>query len=155
MLLHTKTILLIVNCLFPPLWISMNKSIQKCIWWHFSAFMQVILSFLNMLLFMTFNNIKYIIMDDYFLFNYWNICNAWIENELDQPTSPSLKKTEEKGVIVVHEVKCKVYVKVIIFFLNCFWHQVSFCAWYSRWYFAFAASYKCINVFAYLLIIDI
>ncbi|KAJ6817503.1 uncharacterized protein M6B38_410195 [Iris pallida] len=33
------------------------------------------------------------------------------ENELEQPSSPSLKKTEEKGVIVVHEVKCKVYVK--------------------------------------------
>lgn len=33
------------------------------------------------------------------------------ENELEKPSSPSLKKTEEKGVIVVHEVKCKVYVK--------------------------------------------
>lgn len=33
------------------------------------------------------------------------------ENELEQPSSPSLRKTEEKGVIVVHEVKCKVYVK--------------------------------------------
>lgn len=33
------------------------------------------------------------------------------ENELEQPSSPSLKKTEEKGIVVVHEVKCKVYVK--------------------------------------------
>ncbi|BAU00512.1 uncharacterized protein HKW66_Vig0161380 [Vigna angularis] len=33
------------------------------------------------------------------------------ENELEQPSSPSVKKTEEKGVAVVHEVKCKLYVK--------------------------------------------
>ncbi|QCD91624.1 uncharacterized protein LOC114174275 isoform X2 [Vigna unguiculata] len=33
------------------------------------------------------------------------------ENELEQPSSPSVKKTEEKGVVVVHEVKCKLYVK--------------------------------------------
>ncbi|KAH7653651.1 nuclear pore complex protein Nup50 protein [Dioscorea alata] len=33
------------------------------------------------------------------------------ENDLEQPSSPSLKKTEEKGVVVVHEAKCKVYVK--------------------------------------------
>ncbi|XP_058085051.1 uncharacterized protein LOC131232670 isoform X2 [Magnolia sinica] len=33
------------------------------------------------------------------------------ENELEQPSSPSLKKTEEQGILVVHEVKCKVYVK--------------------------------------------
>ncbi|XP_020262152.1 uncharacterized protein LOC109838093 isoform X2 [Asparagus officinalis] len=32
-------------------------------------------------------------------------------DELEQPSSPSLKRTEEKGVIIVHEVKCKVYVK--------------------------------------------
>ncbi|KAF8379406.1 hypothetical protein HHK36_028841 [Tetracentron sinense] len=32
-------------------------------------------------------------------------------NDLEQPSSPSVKKTEEKGVIVVHEVKCKLYVK--------------------------------------------
>lgn len=34
------------------------------------------------------------------------------ENDTEQPGSPSLKKTEEKGIIVVHEVKCKLYVKV-------------------------------------------
>ncbi|WVZ12125.1 hypothetical protein V8G54_016655 [Vigna mungo] len=34
------------------------------------------------------------------------------ENELEQPSSPSVKKTEEKGVVVVHEVKCKLYVKL-------------------------------------------
>ncbi|KAJ0960997.1 hypothetical protein J5N97_001032 [Dioscorea zingiberensis] len=33
------------------------------------------------------------------------------ENDLEQPSSPSLQKTEEKGVVVVHEGKCKVYVK--------------------------------------------
>lgn len=33
------------------------------------------------------------------------------EGELEQPTSPSLKKVEEKGVSIVHEVKCKVYIK--------------------------------------------
>ncbi|EXC17777.1 Nuclear pore complex protein [Morus notabilis] len=32
------------------------------------------------------------------------------ENE-EQPSSPSVKKSEEKGVVVVHEVKCKLYVK--------------------------------------------
>lgn len=36
--------------------------------------------------------------------------------DLQQPSSPSVKKTEEKGVSVVHEVKCKLYVKVIYFF---------------------------------------
>ncbi|XAR70346.1 hypothetical protein NMG60_11027170 [Bertholletia excelsa] len=33
------------------------------------------------------------------------------EEDLQQPSSPSVKKTEEKGIIVVHEVKCKLYVK--------------------------------------------
>lgn len=33
------------------------------------------------------------------------------DEELPQPSSPSVKKSEEKGVIVVHEVKCKLYVK--------------------------------------------
>ncbi|GLU05745.1 hypothetical protein SLE2022_228260 [Rubroshorea leprosula] len=33
------------------------------------------------------------------------------EDELPQPGSPSVKKSEEKGIIVVHEVKCKLYVK--------------------------------------------
>ena len=34
------------------------------------------------------------------------------ENE-EQPSSPSVKKAQEKGVVVVHEVKCKLYVKVM------------------------------------------
>ncbi|CAH8273024.1 unnamed protein product [Arabidopsis lyrata] len=33
------------------------------------------------------------------------------EDEQPQPSSPSVKKAEEKGVTVVHEVKCKLYVK--------------------------------------------
>lgn len=33
------------------------------------------------------------------------------EDEVPQPSSPSLKKSEERGIIVVHEVKCKLYVK--------------------------------------------
>ncbi|KAE8677997.1 Pleckstrin domain superfamily protein isoform 2 [Hibiscus syriacus] len=33
------------------------------------------------------------------------------DNELPKPSSPSVKKSEEKGVVVVHEVKCKLYVK--------------------------------------------
>ncbi|KAJ4954528.1 hypothetical protein NE237_011311 [Protea cynaroides] len=33
------------------------------------------------------------------------------ENDTEQPSSPSVKKTEEKGIVVVHEVKCKLYVK--------------------------------------------
>ncbi|KAJ7952382.1 Nuclear pore complex protein like [Quillaja saponaria] len=33
------------------------------------------------------------------------------DNELEQPSSPSVKKSEEKGIVVVHEVKCKLYVK--------------------------------------------
>lgn len=37
--------------------------------------------------------------------------NADDENDLEQPSSPSVKKSEEKGVVVVHEVKCKLYVK--------------------------------------------
>jgi nuclear pore complex protein Nup50 len=32
-------------------------------------------------------------------------------DEQSQPSSPSVKKTEEKGITVVHEVKCKLYVK--------------------------------------------
>ncbi|KAJ1272494.1 hypothetical protein BS78_06G205900 [Paspalum vaginatum] len=31
--------------------------------------------------------------------------------EPEKPSSPSVKKAEEKGVVVVHEAKCKVYVK--------------------------------------------
>ncbi|KAF8380337.1 hypothetical protein HHK36_027821 [Tetracentron sinense] len=37
------------------------------------------------------------------------------ENDLEQPSSPSVKKTEEKGIIVIHEVKCKLYVKLNLF----------------------------------------
>ncbi|KAA8537928.1 hypothetical protein F0562_027492 [Nyssa sinensis] len=37
--------------------------------------------------------------------------SSTIEDDVEQPSSPSVKKTEEKGVIVVHEVKCKLYVK--------------------------------------------
>ncbi|XP_076960067.1 uncharacterized protein LOC143636324 isoform X2 [Bidens hawaiensis] len=33
------------------------------------------------------------------------------DDEIEQPSSPSLKKTEETGILVVHEVKCKLYVK--------------------------------------------
>ncbi|MQM04255.1 hypothetical protein Taro_037051 [Colocasia esculenta] len=33
------------------------------------------------------------------------------ENEPEKPTSPSLKRTEEKGIVIVHQVKCKLYVK--------------------------------------------
>ncbi|KAF9685774.1 hypothetical protein SADUNF_Sadunf03G0089100 [Salix dunnii] len=33
------------------------------------------------------------------------------ENELQQPGSSSVKKSEEKGIVTVHEVKCKLYVK--------------------------------------------
>ncbi|KAL8216668.1 hypothetical protein R6Q57_023505 [Mikania cordata] len=33
------------------------------------------------------------------------------EDEIEQPSSPSVKKTEETGILVVHEVKCKLYVK--------------------------------------------
>ncbi|XP_050907180.1 uncharacterized protein LOC127120701 isoform X2 [Lathyrus oleraceus] len=33
------------------------------------------------------------------------------ENDEEQPSSPSVKKSEETGVAVVHEVKCKLYVK--------------------------------------------
>ncbi|XP_075642225.1 uncharacterized protein LOC142613662 isoform X2 [Castanea sativa] len=40
------------------------------------------------------------------------------ENESEQPSSPSVKKSEEKGIVVVHEVKCKLYVKVGKLLLN-------------------------------------
>ncbi|KAI3792500.1 hypothetical protein L2E82_06382 [Cichorium intybus] len=33
------------------------------------------------------------------------------EDDVEQPSSPSVKKTEETGILVVHEVKCKLYVK--------------------------------------------
>ncbi|TXG50998.1 hypothetical protein EZV62_023522 [Acer yangbiense] len=33
------------------------------------------------------------------------------EDESPQPSSPSVKKSEEKGIVVVHEVKCKLYLK--------------------------------------------
>ncbi|GJX19720.1 cell wall protein DAN4 [Tanacetum coccineum] len=37
--------------------------------------------------------------------------NADDDDAAEQPSSPSLKKTEEAGILVVHEVKCKLYVK--------------------------------------------
>jgi nuclear pore complex protein Nup50 len=37
--------------------------------------------------------------------------DADAEDEVERPSSPSVKKSEEKGVIVVHEVKCKLYIK--------------------------------------------
>ncbi|KAI3925711.1 hypothetical protein MKX01_003270 [Papaver californicum] len=37
--------------------------------------------------------------------------DADAEDEVEQPSSPSVKKTEVKGIEVVHEVKCKLYVK--------------------------------------------
>ncbi|KAJ3680049.1 hypothetical protein LUZ60_016327 [Juncus effusus] len=33
------------------------------------------------------------------------------ETEEQRPSSPSLQKTEEKGVVIIHETKCKVYIK--------------------------------------------
>ncbi|KAL8114546.1 uncharacterized protein LOC141667488 isoform X2 [Apium graveolens] len=33
------------------------------------------------------------------------------DDDVEQPSSPSVKKSEEKGVTVVHEMKCKLYVK--------------------------------------------
>lgn len=33
------------------------------------------------------------------------------DNEPEQPSSPSLKRSEEKGIVVVHETKCKLYIK--------------------------------------------
>ncbi|KAF9617220.1 hypothetical protein IFM89_035102 [Coptis chinensis] len=40
-----------------------------------------------------------------------NPASVLFEDDLEQPSSPSVKKSEEKGVVVVHEVKCKLYVK--------------------------------------------
>lgn len=36
------------------------------------------------------------------------------EEDVEQPGSPSVKKSQEEGVVVVHEVKCKLYVKVSV-----------------------------------------
>ncbi|KAL3647220.1 hypothetical protein CASFOL_008188 [Castilleja foliolosa] len=33
------------------------------------------------------------------------------EDDVERPSSPSLKKSQEQGIVVVHEVKCKLYVK--------------------------------------------
>ncbi|KAL2902332.1 Nuclear pore complex protein Nup50 [Bienertia sinuspersici] len=33
------------------------------------------------------------------------------DNEPEQPSSPSVKRSEEKGIAVVHETKCKLYIK--------------------------------------------
>ncbi|KAL3818121.1 hypothetical protein ACJIZ3_004026 [Penstemon smallii] len=35
------------------------------------------------------------------------------EDDVEQPSSPSVKKSEEKGIHVVYEVKCKLYVKSV------------------------------------------
>ncbi|KAI3913746.1 hypothetical protein MKW98_011807 [Papaver atlanticum] len=37
--------------------------------------------------------------------------DADAEDEVEQPSSPSVKKTGEKGIKIVHELKCKLYVK--------------------------------------------
>ncbi|KAK9079688.1 hypothetical protein SSX86_001361 [Deinandra increscens subsp. villosa] len=37
--------------------------------------------------------------------------DADADDEIEQPSSPSVKKNEEAGILVVHEVKCKLYVK--------------------------------------------
>lgn len=39
-----------------------------------------------------------------------NIINT--EDDVEEPSSPSVAKAEEEGITVVHEVKCKLYVKV-------------------------------------------
>lgn len=31
---------------------------------------------------------------------------------MEEPSSPSVAKAEEEGITMVHEVKCKLYVKV-------------------------------------------
>ncbi|EPS64855.1 hypothetical protein M569_09924, partial [Genlisea aurea] len=33
------------------------------------------------------------------------------EGDVEEPSSPSLKRSEEKGITTIHEVKCKLYVK--------------------------------------------
>ncbi|GFP97750.1 nuclear pore complex protein nup50, partial [Phtheirospermum japonicum] len=33
------------------------------------------------------------------------------EDDVERPSSPSVKKSQEQGIVVVHEVKCKLYVK--------------------------------------------
>lgn len=41
------------------------------------------------------------------------VTNKEDSDDAEQPGSPSLKRSEEKGICVVHEVKCKLYVKSI------------------------------------------
>ena len=63
---------------------------------------------------------------DFFNLTFTEVCIVcffllfhWItEEDVEQPSSPSVKKTEEEGIIVVHEVNCKVYVKVMNFLLE-------------------------------------
>lgn len=64
--------------------------------------------------------------------NYVHKVSRWLhdvylvsENEEEQPSSPSVKKSEEKGVSVVHEVKCKLYVKVCFLIIR---HHIYFSA---------------------------
>jgi len=60
------------------------------------------------------------------------------EDELEQPSSPSVKKSEEKGIVVVHEVKCKLYVKVGVclklFDINILHGTTSFWIIFYSWY---------------------
>lgn len=55
---------------------------------------------------------KYYIWSSLF-FQVLNLLFWLSDNDVKQPSSPSVKKSEEKGVVVVHEVKCKLYVKVL------------------------------------------
>lgn len=44
---------------------------------------------------------------------YVSSSTSWnAEEDVQQPGSPSVKKSQEEGIVVVHEVKCKLYVKV-------------------------------------------
>ncbi|KAF5734839.1 hypothetical protein HS088_TW15G00334 [Tripterygium wilfordii] len=51
------------------------------------------------------------------------------ENDLQRPSSPSVKKAEEKGIVVVHEVKCKLYVKVFLSekFVSSSYRYINYC----------------------------
>ncbi|XP_047951013.1 uncharacterized protein LOC125196515 isoform X5 [Salvia hispanica] len=39
------------------------------------------------------------------------LSNATSDEDVEQPSSPSVKKSQEEGIVLVHEVKCKLYVK--------------------------------------------
>lgn len=60
------------------------------------------------------------------LFKWRNIFSfSSAENDVEQPSSPSVKKNEEKGIVAVHEVKCKLYVKVSICSNSpCTWREI-------------------------------